>query len=157
MSGADTHVAFEQRAIDQFSILSSQSGQSKATHSVGAGDTATNDPAATHSALSCPERCAAANIPSQVALPKSPLCTRRRANPEQERALEKIGHATEYLVDSRMLLIHEPTTKVDDEALHLLMRLSRSILSECEEIIPLSQRLRQWLRKTNISARHEQY
>lgn len=70
---------------------------------------------------------------------------RRRANPRQGQALERLGHAVEYLVDSRMALIHEPSTKADAEALDILMRLSRLVFSECEEIVPVSQRFKSWL------------
>ena len=70
---------------------------------------------------------------------------RRRANQTQGQALEKLGHAVEYLVDSRMRLIHEPSTKADAEALDILMRLSRCVFSECEEIVPVGQRLKDWI------------
>lgn len=70
---------------------------------------------------------------------------RRRPNPHQGRALEKLGHAVEYLVDSRMALIDEPRTRADAEALDVLMCLSRSVFSECEEIIPIGNRLKAWI------------
>lgn len=70
---------------------------------------------------------------------------RRRPNMHQGLALEKLGHAVEYLVDSRMALIHEPSSRADAEALEILMRLSRSIFTECEEIVPVGQRLKEWM------------
>lgn len=70
---------------------------------------------------------------------------RRRPTPFQGRALEKLGHAMEYLVDSRMALIGEPATKADAEAVDILMRLSRCVFSECEEIVPIGRRLKAWL------------
>jgi hypothetical protein len=70
---------------------------------------------------------------------------RRRPNQQQGRALEKLGHAVEYLVDSRMALIYEPSTRADAEALDILMRLSRCVFSECEEIIPVGRRLKAWM------------
>lgn len=70
---------------------------------------------------------------------------RRRPSPPQGKALEKLGHAVEYLVDSRMVLIHEPSTRADAEALDILMRLSRRVFSECEEVIPVGRRLKIWV------------
>lgn len=70
---------------------------------------------------------------------------RRRPSQTQGQALEKLGRAVEYLVDSRMVLIHEPSTKADAEALDILMRLSRCVFSECEEIVPVGRRLKDWM------------
>ena len=70
---------------------------------------------------------------------------RRRPTQLQGQALEKLGRAIEYLMDSRMVLIDEPSTKADAEALEILMRLNRSVFSECEEIVPLRRRLKAWL------------
>jgi hypothetical protein len=70
---------------------------------------------------------------------------RRRPSQAQGQALEKLGRAIEYLVDSRMALIDEPTTRADAEALDILMRLSRGVFSECEEIVPVRQRLKSWI------------
>ena len=70
---------------------------------------------------------------------------RRRPNQFQGRALEKLGHAVEYLVDSRMVLIDEPSTRADAEALDILMRLSRWVFSECDEIVPIGHRLKVWM------------
>ena len=70
---------------------------------------------------------------------------RRRPSQTQGQALEKLGRAIEYLLDSRLALIHEPSTKADVEALDILMRLNRCVFSECEEIVPVSQRLKAWM------------
>ncbi len=70
---------------------------------------------------------------------------RRRANLQQGRALEILGHAIEYLIDSRMFLIHEPATPADAQATQILMQLNRQIFSECTEIVPTYRRLRNWL------------
>jgi hypothetical protein len=70
---------------------------------------------------------------------------RRQPNECQGRALEKLGHAVEYLVDSRMALIDEPATKADTEALDILMRLSRCVFFECAEIVPVGRRLMAWV------------
>lgn len=70
---------------------------------------------------------------------------RRRPTQLQGQALEKLGRAIEYLMDSRSVLIDEPSTKADAEALEILMRLNRSVFSECEEIVPFRRRLKTWL------------
>lgn len=63
-------------------------------------------------------------------------------------ALEKLGHAIEYLLDSRLVMIHdfhnEPTARADTEATRILMRLSRAVFAECAEIVPLRRRLWAW-------------
>ncbi len=41
---------------------------------------------------------------------------RRRPNMVQGRSLEKLGHAVEYLVDSRMFLVEPATAKAEREA-----------------------------------------
>jgi len=70
---------------------------------------------------------------------------RRRPTQVQGQALEKLGHAIEYLMDSRMVLVDEPATRADTEALEILMRLSRGVFSECAEIVPLRRRLKAWM------------
>lgn len=70
---------------------------------------------------------------------------RRRPTQTQGQALEKLGRAIEYLMDSRMALVLEPTTKADAEALEILMRLNRRVFSECEEIVPVRRRLKAWV------------
>lgn len=70
---------------------------------------------------------------------------RRRPDPYQGRALEKLGHAIEYLVDSRMSARDSQTTRADAEAVDILMGLSRCVFSECEEIVPASQRFKAWM------------
>ena len=81
--------------------------------------------------------------------PESPTrVIRRRPSQMQGRALEKLGRSIEYLMDSRMAMIDEPSTKADAEALEILMRLSRSVFSECKEIVPVGQRLKSWMAGT---------
>jgi hypothetical protein len=69
----------------------------------------------------------------------------RRPSFEQGRALEVLGHAIEYLVDSRMYPVHAPTTRADSEATQLLMLQSRQIFTECAEVVPAIRRLRLWI------------
>lgn len=78
--------------------------------------------------------------------PESPRrVIRRRPSQTQGQALEKLGRAIEYLMDSRLALVDEPSTKADAEALDILMRLNRCVFSECEEIVPVRQRLKAWM------------
>lgn len=70
---------------------------------------------------------------------------RRRPTQMQGQALEKLGRAIEYLMDSRMALLHETPTKADADALDILMRLNRRVFSECEEIVPAGRRLKSWV------------
>jgi hypothetical protein len=71
---------------------------------------------------------------------------RRRPTRQQGHALELLGHAIEYLVDTQL---HRTTAAVapsDVAANHLLMRLSREVFAECREIVPIRRRLKLHLR-----------
>ncbi len=70
---------------------------------------------------------------------------RRRGSLEQGRALEMLGHAVEYLVDSRLFLADPPDLAAEQQAVQLLMRASRAVFAECPEVISLRQRLKEWL------------
>jgi hypothetical protein len=70
---------------------------------------------------------------------------RRRANQLQGRGLEILGHAVEYLVDSRMFMVDQPSTRADAEAVQILMLLSRQVFAECAEVTPPTRRLRSWI------------
>ena len=69
----------------------------------------------------------------------------RRGDAVQGRALEALGHAIEYLVDSRLFVLDETTLRSDDEAVQIMMRLSRAIFAECPEVVSLSRKVRMWL------------
>ena len=74
---------------------------------------------------------------------------RRRPTPEQGRALEMLGHAVEYVVDSRLYLPAGGAELSDELAVQLLMRLSREVFAECAQVVPLRRRLRwiaRWMR-----------
>src|ERR1700686_1551289 len=73
------------------------------------------------------------------------LGVRRRASVQQGRALEILGPSVEYLVDSRMFMIDQPSTRADAEAVQILMRLSREVFSDCSEVAPPARRLRLWI------------
>lgn len=70
---------------------------------------------------------------------------RRNTTPEQGRALELLGHAIEYLVDSR--LFDQWESPADAEAVHLLMACSRAVFAGCEEVVPWHHRVQQALLK----------
>src|ERR1700677_2678264 len=53
----------------------------------------------------------------------------------QGRALETLGHAIEYLVDSRMHRDRGVSCPADSEAEQILMRLSREVFAECAEAV----------------------
>ena len=70
---------------------------------------------------------------------------RRRGNAEQGRALEMLGHAVEYLADSRLFLLEEVNQRDEDEAMQILMRMSRAVFSECPEVVPMGARIGLWM------------
>ncbi len=72
----------------------------------------------------------------------------RRPGREQGMALEVIGHAVEYLIDSRMFLTEAPYTKAEQEAVQMLMTASRMVFEDCAPIIPLRTRASAWLQRT---------
>jgi hypothetical protein len=59
----------------------------------------------------------------------------------QGRALELLGHAIEYLVDSQL---HRGATQADGRAERILMRLSLEVFAECREVLP-SRGWKRWL------------
>lgn len=81
-------------------------------------------------------------------VPTPPLRRRtvtRRPSVEQGRALETLGHAIEYLVDSRLYLVDQLATRADAEATQLLMQHSRQVFAECAEVVPVTRRLKRWI------------
>ncbi|HWG19733.1 MAG TPA: hypothetical protein VG225_04320 [Terracidiphilus sp.] len=74
---------------------------------------------------------------------------RRRVSPEAGHALEKLGHAIEYLSDE---FVHEDGSlagRQDDrlEAIELLMSLNRQVYFECPEIPSLRERFKALLQR----------
>ncbi len=74
-----------------------------------------------------------------------PQMVLRRPNREQGQALEILGHALEYLVDSRMFLSKERKTRADGEAIHILSSCSREVFATCPEVVPMRQRIMKWV------------
>jgi hypothetical protein len=92
------------------------------------------------------------NFDPQGILPPAPRLSkpaprplRRRGNREQGRALEAIGHALEYLIDSRMFLNRPAPRAAEAEAIQILMRASRAVFAECAEVVPVTGRIRSWM------------
>ena len=70
---------------------------------------------------------------------------RRRGSAAQGQALETLGHAIEYLIDSQLWLGRDYDPKNDQEAIQILMRLSREVFAECPEVISVRRRLKAWV------------
>ena len=86
-----------------------------------------------------------APIPQRDVRHARPAYVRRRGSSEQGRALETLGHAVEYLVDSRLRFNDSQAAAGEREAIEILMRLNRAVFSECPEVVPFSRRVRQWI------------
>jgi hypothetical protein len=68
---------------------------------------------------------------------------RRCRSREQGSALLKVGHAIEYLVESR-LVNQQVTTLAEREALAILLRANLNVYNEGAEVVTLATRLRSW-------------
>jgi hypothetical protein len=73
-----------------------------------------------------------------------PGVVRRRPDMQQGRALEMLGHAIEYLIDSHMFLVNEPHARTEVEAVQILSRCSREVFATCAEVVPVHQRFKRW-------------
>jgi hypothetical protein len=72
---------------------------------------------------------------------------RRRPTMQQGMALQTLGHAIEYLVDSRLYRTGEAQAAADIQASQILMGLNRQVFAECREIVPFGRALKLWLAK----------
>lgn len=70
----------------------------------------------------------------------------RRDSRARGKALETLGHAAEYLIDSRMFLIELPYTKAEEEAVQTLMLLNRQIFDEHPKVVAPQSRIRAYMR-----------
>jgi hypothetical protein len=61
------------------------------------------------------------------------LTIHRLTRTHHGRTLLMLGHAAEYLADSRRFLVRGKATDSDDEAIHILLSLSRSVFDEYAE------------------------
>ena len=71
----------------------------------------------------------------------SPRDERRRPGRNQGHALEQLGHAVEYLIDSRMFLTQVPYTTAEEEAVQILMSLSRLVFDGCPRAVTMRRRV----------------
>lgn len=78
---------------------------------------------------------------------------RRCRTREQGAALLTVGHAIEYLVQSR-LLEQESMGSAEREAMAILLNANLSVYNDGAEIVPLVDRLRSWFRGSN-NMRHK--
>jgi hypothetical protein len=78
---------------------------------------------------SAPTTLSVANGPTDA----SDLTIHRLTRTHHGRTLLMLGHAAEYLVDSRRFLVRGKATDSDNDAIHVLMGLSRSVFDEYAE------------------------
>jgi hypothetical protein len=71
----------------------------------------------------------------------------RRPSMDQGHALESLGHAIEYVYDSRVYRDSGELSPSDVEAVQVLMRLSREVFVECREVAPAHTGLKLFLHK----------
>src|SRR5437879_1911678 len=69
----------------------------------------------------------------------------RRPTASQGRAIEMLGHAIEYLVDSRLGCWEEFSSPAIQEAIQLLSRANRDVFAASPEVKPAGGRIRRWL------------
>jgi galactose-1-phosphate uridylyltransferase len=77
-----------------------------------------------------------------------------RAKVDHARAIQKLGHAVDHLIYSRMFLTDADMVKADADAIHLLMVLRRNVFEECITVAQGNQQVKQWImarlkRRTN--------
>lgn len=82
-------------------------------------------------------------LPSRVPMGPSRI-VRRRPDRLQGQSLESLGHAIEYLVDSRMFEAGRSHRPADTEAVQILSRSSREVFATCAEVVPVHQRFKHW-------------
>lgn len=98
-------------------------------------------PRAFHPALTSPPA-------APRATPRSSGVIRRRLDKENGRALEQIGHAIEYLMDSRHLEDGQSAQHAMTEAIEILSKASRDVFACCPEIVPSERsRFLRWLER----------
>ena len=79
------------------------------------------------------------------ALQAGDLTIHRITRTHHGRTLLTLGHAAEYLVNSRRYSTEKIDHASNVEAVHILMELSRSVFDEFAERRTLSRRFEQWL------------
>jgi hypothetical protein len=76
---------------------------------------------------------------------RRPKPYRRRPTQQQGQALEILGHAIEYLIDSRPFLPAEMGGADYKEALEILKLRSLMIFAECAAVVSSIERFKYWL------------
>ena len=89
--------------------------------------------------------------------PQNKIVTRRRGNAAQGRALETLGHAIEYLTDSRIHLVRKHADNArqlaEGDAASILMQASSAVFLSCPQVVSLWDRLRSLYRQPSVTAR----
>jgi hypothetical protein len=86
---------------------------------------------------------AAQHLASVGEAPELPV--RRRANVNQARAIEKLGHAVDHLIYSRMFLADADAVKAEADATHILLVLRRNVFEECATVAQGNRQVKQWI------------
>ena len=73
------------------------------------------------------------------------LTIHRISKTHHGRTLVTLGHAAEYLANSRQYSIEGFDNKADDEAIHILLELSRSVFEDFAKPQTLSRRIGNWV------------
>lgn len=74
---------------------------------------------------------------------RADLTIHRRTDTHHGSTLQILGHAAEYLADSRMFMM--TAGNADQEAIHILMRLSREVFEEYAEGVSVRKRFHDWV------------
>lgn len=74
---------------------------------------------------------------------RADLTIHRRTDTHHGSTLQILGHAAEYLTGSRMFM--RTARKADQEAIHILMRLSREVFEEYAEGVSVRKRFHDWV------------
>jgi len=69
----------------------------------------------------------------------------RGSSVDRGQAIEELGHAVDHLISLTMFHVDESSAKADTEAIHILMRLQRSVFEGDKEVTPGNRRLCQWI------------
>lgn len=77
---------------------------------------------------------------------------RHEAMRQRGRALEVLGHAIEYLVDSRLAQFEQEATVGDGDAVRLLIGASRAVFADSPAYASATSRLRRWLYEKVMAA-----
>jgi hypothetical protein len=83
--------------------------------------------------------------PDNPAPKKADLTIHRVTKTHHGRTLLMLGHAAEYLANSRRFAVTEFDDSADDEAIHILMGLSREVFEEFAEQTSEKRRVGDWV------------